>query len=134
MYGVINPGRKVRTHQMNSFVSPVGQATKNNRPAFNTIQTNNSWNVHVALPGYEKRDVEILIKENELILKTNDSVKSERNSNETFLRKEFSIEAFEMSLQLPNDAVAEEIKATFNSGILVLEIPKRQPKKVEIKG
>ena len=134
MYGVFNPGRKVRTHQMNSFARPVGQAAKNNRPAFNTIQTNNSWIVHVALPGYEKGDVEILSKENELILKTKESVKSEKNTHETFLRKEFSMEAFEMSLQLPNDAVAEDIKATFKSGILMLEIPKRQPKKVEIKG
>jgi HSP20 family protein len=63
---------------------------------------------------------------------------SEEEKEEDYTRKEFSYNAFERSLLLPENVKEEEVKAKYNNGILSFKLAKKEitkklkPKKIEI--
>ena len=59
----------------------------------------------------------------------------EKVPKENYIRIERSYGRFVRSFSLPNNVDAEKIKATFNNGILELQIPKKEearPKQITI--
>jgi HSP20 family protein len=104
-----------------------------NRPAFNTIIKDNGWAIEVALPGSDKSDVEILIRDRHLIVKNNQQVAVKENEPTSYLRREFNVTPFELYFQIPENALSEAIQATFEAGILYLTIPRRLPHKINVK-
>ena len=63
---------------------------------------------------------------------------SEEETDDNYTRREFSYNAFERSLQLPDSVKQEAIKAKYNDGILSFNLAKKEeakklpPKKVQI--
>ena len=63
---------------------------------------------------------------------------SEEETDDNYTRREFSYNAFERSLQLPDSVKQEAIKAKYNDGILSFNLVKKEeakklpPKKVQI--
>ncbi len=99
-----------------------------NVPAVNVFETENSFELALAAPGYSKEDFRIKINQNVLTLSA--SKKQEESTTEgKFTRKEFHLQSFERSFTLPKSVNTEEIHAGYENGILNVRIPKRVEEK-----
>ena len=95
-------------------------------PALNIIETeSNGFRVELAVPGMLKEDIKIDInKENQLVIAAEKKAESEEKQ-ERYLRKEFAYSQFVKTLTLPDDVDKEAIKASYENGILAVEIPRK---------
>lgn len=97
-------------------------------PAVDIFDTETAIVVKAELPGVEKDNIQIDVKDGVLTLK------GERNSeNEVkedgYYRKERSYGTFQRAFTLPNDVNPDTIKADYKDGVLKIEIPKPEEKK-----
>jgi len=90
--------------------------------------------IKAELPGLDKKDVSVDVKDRILTLKgerkNEHEVKEER-----YFRREMSYGRFERSFVLPADVDPDKIKADFKDGLLTIEVPKpeeRKPKKIAV--
>jgi len=105
-----------------------GQRTINT-PALNIIEKENGFRVELAVPGMTKENIKVDInKDHQLVISGENKTESE-NKEERYLRKEFSYSQFVKTLSLPDDIDKEAISASYEHGILSVEIP-RKPKQV----
>jgi HSP20 family protein len=93
-------------------------------PSVNVKENNSEFLIEVAAPGYKKDSFNIEIQDNYLKISSKNESKKEDKSDK-WHRQEFSYSSFERSFSLPEDVNAEDIKATYNEGILNISIPKK---------
>ncbi|MBB6461489.1 Hsp20/alpha crystallin family protein [Flammeovirga kamogawensis] len=92
-----------------------------------------SFTVEVVVPGITKENIDISVKENKLIVSYKHT--SEENEEVKYLKREFSKKDFERTFTLPNNINLDEIKASYDEGILSVLLPKNvslEKKKIEI--
>jgi len=82
------------------------------------------------LPGVQKEDVSVEIKDNVLTLKGERFVDPEID-DEKYYRKERCFGAFHRSFTLRSAVKPDQIKAKFTDGILEVEIPKPEEEKLK---
>ncbi|MGO4918013.1 MULTISPECIES: Hsp20/alpha crystallin family protein [Maribacter] len=110
---------------------------KRSEPALNIKETDDNFEIELAAPGFSKKDFEVTIEDGCLNIKAEKST-SEEETDDNYTRREFSYNAFERSLQLPDSIKQEAIKAKYNDGILSFNLAKKEeakklpPKKVLI--
>lgn len=103
----------------------------------NVIETEKQYHVELLMPGAEKDKINLDIVDN--VLKISYSNQNENKSeNGTFVRQEWSYSEFNRTFNLPENADASQIEASYNNGVLKLSINKKHetPKlssKIEIK-
>jgi len=106
-------------------------------PALNIKENEGKYEIELAAPGFAKKDFEVTIEDGCLNIKAEKST-TEEEKEDNYTRREFSYNAFERSLQLPENVKEEELKAKYNDGILSFKLTKKEPtkklkaKKVEI--
>ena len=101
-------------------------------PAINVKENEKEYEVEVAAPGLTKDDFKVsLDDEGDLVINME---KKEDNKEEKkrgrYLRREFSYTKFQQTMLLPDDADKEKISATVENGVLMVNIPKVEPKVV----
>jgi HSP20 family protein len=79
------------------------------------------------LPGMTKENISIDVKDNHLIISA-ERTSEEKSEKQTFVRLERSYGKFSRSLTLPEDANMEQVRASYNHGVLQLDVPKREPR------
>lgn len=108
---------------------------KESLPAINIKESEDTFDIELAAPGFDKKDFEVTLDEHILQVSAEKQIEREEEEN-NYTRKEFSYNSFRKSLQLPNTVdETKEIKATYKNGILNLELQKKEeakttPKKV----
>lgn len=124
-----------RPNHFKSFANPtVGQMPHQVKksPAFANIKEfDGHFLISLAIPGFNKSNVEIKQENNILIVQG----KQEANNEAKFLKKEFAPTEFTRTFTIPEDVNVDSISATFEQGILNITISKgekAQPKKIEI--
>lgn len=98
------------------------------KPATNIIENENSFELSLAVPGVEKKDIKIDLEDN---LLTISSEKEEEKENVNFSRKEFGYHSFSRSFTLPKTVEVENIKADYKNGLLNITIPKIEEAKLK---
>jgi len=94
-------------------------------PALNILEKENGFRVELAAPGMEKENIKVDInKESQLVISAEKKAKSEEKQ-ERYLRKEFAYAQFVKTLTLPDDVDKEAISASYDNGILTVEIPRK---------
>lgn len=99
------------------------------------IETNDSFLFQTDLPGMQKEDVKLQIRDNQLSI-SGDRGKQAGLGEVTYHKKERKSGAFKRSFALPEGLDLESIKAKFEHGILTITFPKKeksQEPKTEIK-
>ena len=93
-------------------------------PAMNIKETDEFFNVDLAIPGFTKKDIEVTLEDD--ILHISGSKKMEKvDDNEVYTRKEFSFDSFDRKVELPNTIdTKKEVKAVFEDGLLKLHLMK----------
>ncbi len=110
---------------------------RRSEPALNIKETDDNFEIELAAPGFAKKDFEVTIEDGCLNIKAEKQA-SEEEIEDNYTRKEFSYNAFERSLQLPDSVKQEAIEAKYNDGILSFNLMKKEeakkipPKKVKI--
>jgi HSP20 family protein len=83
--------------------------------------------VRAELPGVDvDKDVDISVHEGLLHIKAQRSEGSE-HKEKSFYRSEFRYGAFERTLPLPPGATLDDVKATYENGVLEIRIPTKGP-------
>ncbi len=94
-------------------------------PPANIIEKEASYEVELAVPGYDKTDFSISLGSKVLTIST---LKTERVPVETdkLIRREFSTKSFKRSFTIDDKIDSDNIRAKYENGILKLELPKKE--------
>lgn len=104
-------------------------STSTTVPSVNIKETADNYEVEVAAPGMEKDDFKITLDGN-LLTVSSEKERREEHGDARYSRREFSYQSFQRSFELPKNVVDEEnIKATYQNGLLNLIIPKKEESK-----
>ena len=104
------------------------------RPAADIYDNGETIVITAELPGVDKKDVKVDVKDRVLTLKGERSYENEVKE-ENYYRKERSFGKFQRSFTLPAEVDSEKIKADYKDGVLKIEIPKpekEKPKKISV--
>ncbi|MCD6471463.1 Hsp20/alpha crystallin family protein [bacterium] len=97
-------------------------------PPLDVYEKGNKIIVETSIPGIEPEKVDISVKNNVLTIKGKSSKKSEVE-DKNYYRKEVQYGSFYRSVDLPAKVIGEKTEATYEDGILKIEIPKAETKK-----
>lgn len=100
---------------------------RNWNPAVNVKEKDNAFEVELAAPGLSREDLKIDI-ENKVLTISSEKKEEKTDKDNGYTRKEFSYNAFRRSFTLPENINEEQIKASYQDGILKLNIPKTDMK------
>ncbi|RLD55819.1 MAG: Hsp20/alpha crystallin family protein [Bacteroidetes bacterium] len=112
--------------------------TNTTLPSVNIKENTDEYVVEVAAPGFDKKDFNIEVENDTLIISSEKKVKTEEKDDERVTKREFSYQSFTRSFALPVLVEREKIKAKYDNGILNILIPKKEeakpkpPKRIEI--
>jgi HSP20 family protein len=96
-------------------------------PKVDIIENEKSFEIHVAVPGMNKADFKIDLKENQLTV--SGERKFTREKDEKHFRSiETQYGAFRREFTLPENVDGENIQAKYDNGILELVVPKDEKK------
>ncbi len=106
-------------------------------PAIDLYNKNGAYTLDVALPGLDKKDVTIEVEGNCLTISGKyASEKEEEENDKRFHYREVRRGSFSRSVTFPEDIDPDKVVATFDRGMLKIEIPSLRPapkQKVAIK-
>src|SRR5690606_42086779 len=98
-------------------------------PAMNVKEHDKDYEIDFAAPGFSKKDFDVSIDGDMLHVCGEKSMEKEEK-DDSYTRKEFSYNSFKRSLKLPTNVNAEKkVKATYNDGILKLNLLKKEEAK-----
>ncbi len=97
-------------------------------PRVDVYEKDNKIVIEAEIPGAKKEDIEVKIRDNAVVIK-GEVKKEEEKKEENYYRSERFYGVFERVIPLPTEVKAEEAKASFENGILKLEIPKATAEK-----
>lgn len=103
-------------------------------PLVNVMESAEGYSVEAELPGIQMENLEVVVKNNELLIR-GERLPS-REANVTYHRRERGLGKFERRVRLPVDVDSEQVSATLRDGVLVITLPKAaeaRPKKITVK-
>jgi len=101
-------------------------------PAVDIRETDEEIAMYVDLPGLEKQDVQVEVKDNTLVVAGQRKAPKEQDG---WQRCETARGAFYRAFSLPAEVQAAKVRAAMSNGVLELHLPKAEqakPHKVEI--
>ena len=104
------------------------------RPVVDIYEEENGIALKADLPGIDKKDISIDVKDGAQTLSGERSVENE-TEDRNFYRRERTYGKFQRVFTLPEGVNTEDIKADFKDGVLKVHIPKaavEEPKKITI--
>jgi HSP20 family protein len=102
------------------------------------IDEGSAYLIKAAVPGFTPEEVEVTFSDG--VLNVSAQHKQEwtsKNSTGNYLRRELTFGSYARSMQLPGDVKGDQIKASFDNGILTVEVPKvpaAKPIKIQVMG
>lgn len=96
-----------------------------NMPAVNITEEKDAYRVSLAVPGMKKDDFAVDVEGNMLTIRAEKEETTEEKEKK-YTRKEYSFSSFSRSFTLPDGVNKEKIVATYENGILLLELPKKE--------
>ena len=109
-------------------------ATRRWVPPMDLVETDDHLVLRADLPGLDKEDVEIEVKDGVLTISGERRTEHE-DSADGYHRVERAYGRFSRSLSLPQGIDADQVQADFDKGVLEVRIPKpaeRKPHRVQI--
>jgi HSP20 family protein len=96
-------------------------------PDVNVKESKDQYTIEVAAPGMDKKDFDVNVQNNMLVISSEKEAKDEQGGDEdNYVRREFSYTSFQRSFSIPETVDAENIKAKYDNGVLYVELPKKK--------
>ncbi len=115
--------------------SNLDRSSTNWTPSVDISEDDNKYSVSADLPGVDKKNVHINVKENVLTVTGERTVENSADSA-NYHRRERLSGTFKRCFRLPELVIEDKISAKFKNGILTIDLPKAEiakPKEIEIK-
>ena len=116
------------------FSSGLGLPEFERVPAVDVRETDEEVVVTAELPGLDAKDLEVTLEKDTLVLKGEKKLEHEEKK-ENYIHRERSYGSFHRAVALPCGVKGEEIKASYDKGVLVIHLPKdesHKPKQITI--
>ena len=113
-----------------------GNRTRRWVPAMDLVETEDALVLNADLPGLEREDVSIEVKDNVLTVSGKRDAEHKEKAD-GYYRVERAFGSFSRSLALPQGVDPAKVQANFDKGVLEVTIPKpeeRKPHRIEIGG
>lgn len=104
---------------------PFGIAGGALTPSVDVSETDKSYEISVELPGIDEKDVELTLRDDVLTISGEKKTEREEKQKDYYL-SERSYGSFQRSFRLPDDAVADKIKAEMEKGVMSISVPRSQ--------
>ena len=122
---------------LNSFFEEMNTPSQRSnvwRPAMDVQDLEKSYELSFSLPGFEKDNITISVKNNTLTLSAK---KAEVKEDEgvKYMAREIARGSYERDIELPENVNTDKISAEYKSGILTLSVPKTKealPKEIPV--
>jgi len=104
-------------------------------PKINVAETDEAYEVEVALAGFDKDDISLELKDNCLCVKA-DKQQEVVEEEKKYLMKEISSRSFRRALNLPQKVLTDEIECSHKDGVITCVLKKEgqvEPKDNTIK-
>ncbi len=98
-------------------------------PRVDVTEDDKALNFHAELPGIPKEAVKITVSDDRVLTIRGEKKREEKQEGKNYRRIERSYGSFARSFNLPENLNTAEIKASFDNGVLSVEIPKTEPAK-----
>ena len=108
------------------FGMPSYEHAAHTLPKVNVIEDHNGYKIELAVPGFEKNDFNIEIDDDVLSISLDKEIDTKTT---TYNKREFNFGSFKRAFNLPESANSCKISAEYRSGILMIEIPKKEEAK-----
>ena len=99
-------------------------------PAINIKENEQGYEIEVASPGLKKEDFKVSVDNGTLVIQA-ETRKEEEEKDKKFTRKEFSYKSFKQSFRLPENIHQEDMRASYNDGVLKIVLKKPAEKTPE---
>ncbi|MEO9953934.1 Hsp20/alpha crystallin family protein [Nonlabens sp.] len=109
----------------NDYLGGTTETTKSFLPAVNVAERDESYLLELSIPGFSKEEVQIEIDQDVLTI-TSQVEKTESDAALKFTRREFSKKSFKRSFNLPETVNQNVIDASYNNGVLMVILPKKE--------
>ncbi|MFA5555291.1 MAG: Hsp20/alpha crystallin family protein [Phycisphaerae bacterium] len=94
-------------------------------PSVNIADIDKAFEVSVALPGLEKKDVKIEVYNDCLIVSSEKQYEKEEK-DKNWMRREYGYASFQRKFQLPESADQDRIQAEMKNGVLSIKVAKKE--------
>ncbi|HBG12930.1 MAG TPA: heat-shock protein Hsp20 [Clostridium sp.] len=91
----------------------------------------NGYVIDMELPGYKKEDVRAELKDGYLTISADTVSENEVKDQKNYIRRERYSGSVKRSFYVGSGLKQDDIKASFENGILKLVVPKEAPKQIE---
>jgi len=131
------PARELRdmNRLFNTLFEPSsGAVMRRWSPAMDLVETEDNYVLRADLPGVSEGDVKIELDDNVLTI-SGERKSAHKEAKEGYYRVERAYGSFSRTLKLPEGVDADSIRASFDRGVLEVNVPKpeqRKPRRVEI--
>lgn len=103
-------------------------------PAVNIQEREDRFTIELAAPGKAKEDFNIELDNDLLTISSEQKTENQtENKAKHYTRREFSYHSFKRSFTLPESIDISAIKASYENGVLNVELPKREEAKTQPK-
>ena len=99
--------------------------SQSHSPAVNVIEDEKNYRIEVAVPGVKREDFNIELEKDVLTIST-EMKEGKEDQMPNYLRREFNFQSFKRSFQLPETIDQENIQASHEAGILIVNLPKSE--------
>lgn len=108
--------------------APARPAFRSTLPAVNVKETENDFQLELAVPGLKKEDFNVKVEEGVLTISA-ERKNEETENKEGYTRREFRYANFTRRFTLPESADENTISASYTDGILAVTLPKKEEAK-----
>jgi HSP20 family protein len=104
-------------------------------PPVNLYETPDGYVVTAEIPGLRREDIELSVDGDRVVLRGERAIAYERDERTSLHRRERQAGSFRRAFQLPVSVDPEKAEAVYESGVLVLRLPKaeaHQPRRIAV--
>lgn len=110
--------------QMVGRIVPLEDKGHDFRPSCDIVESEDTYKIMLDIPGLTKNEVNVSLKDN--VLTVRGERINELADEEIYRRQERAVGVFSRSFALPQNVIAEEVSATFRTGVLTISMPKTE--------
>jgi HSP20 family protein len=107
---------------------PVLNSRTSSMPAVNIKEDEKNYFLDLAIPGMDKKDLNIDINEDVLTI-SSESKNETSEERDGYKKKEFNYSSFCRSFYIPDNVNRDKIEANYKDGVLTVSLPKMEEEK-----
>lgn len=95
------------------------------------VEKDGNYELSIEMPGVKEEDIQIKLKDEYLNVTVSHNTNKENKDKEGRIRQERVSWSYSRSFYVGNDVRTEDIKTSFDSGKLIVTVPKEASKKIK---